>query len=171
MEKESETTIQEDAQNSGTPAEPSSAKPSGKKTAVHEQRIPAEGYHRRIGASCARRGTTQSCRSASSGGRLAAEAAAVEAALAEERSKAAQAQKALAERRPTVEKPTEVAEQATESVGGQATAFGLTPFVGLQGADIFNVGQQVFQQAIKQQPLAMKTYTNYLLELGRIWSW
>lgn len=96
--------------------------------------------------------------------------AAVEAALAEERSKATRAQQALATRSSTSELSTEGAERATESVGGQAAAFGLMPLVGTQGADIFAAGQQVFRQAIQQQPLAMKTYTNYLLELGRIWT-
>lgn len=72
------------------------------------------------------------------------------------------------ERRATVEKPTEVAEQATGLAGEQATAFGLTPFVGLQGTDIFNVGQQMIEQAIKQQPLMLKHYTNFLLEMGRV---
>ena len=170
MEKESETTIQKDAQNSGTSAEPPSAKPSRKKTAstnsASQQKANTEGSVQTALEEEQRKAAAAQAAVEDLQRRLAA----VEAAFAEERRKAAEAQKALAERRPTVEKPTEVAEQATESVGGQATTFGLTPFVGLQGADIFNVGQQVFQQVIQQQPLAMKTYTNYLMELGRIWS-
>jgi polyhydroxyalkanoate synthase len=51
--------------------------------------------------------------------------------------------------------------------GGEA-AFGLLPFVGFRGTDLFNVSQQVVAQALKQPPLALKHYTNFMLEMGRV---
>ena len=93
---------------------------------------------------------------------------AVEATLAEEREKAAQSQQALEEQQYAAEKHTEASEQATESASGQAIAFGLTPFVRLQGTDIFNVSQQMFQQALKQPQFMLKHPTNFLLEMGRV---
>jgi polyhydroxyalkanoate synthase len=170
MEKESETTTRAEARNGGTLAEPPQAKPDGKKTASasssSRQKASTEGATRAALEEEQRKAAEARAAMEDLQRRLAA----VEAALAEERRKAAEAQKALAERRATSEKPTEVAEQAAESVGGQATAYGLTPFLGFEITDIFKAGQQVFQQAIQQQPLALKTYTNYLLELGRIWT-
>jgi polyhydroxyalkanoate synthase len=70
--------------------------------------------------------------------------------------------------RHTAEKHTEASEQEPESAGGQVTAFGLTPFVGLQGTDIFNVGQQMFQQALKQPQFMLKHSTNFLIEMDRV---
>jgi len=149
METESESAIQEGAKNSGPPAEPHQAKPSGKKTAftnsTPHHKASTEGQAQAALAEEQRKAAAAQAAVEDLQRRLAA----VEATLTEERRKAAEAQQALVERRATVEKPTEVAEQATGLAGEQATAFGLTPFVGLQGTDIFNVGQQMIEQAIK----------------------
>src|SRR5260221_6062774 len=94
--------------------------------------------------------------------------AAVEAALAEERQKAAAAEQALAEQQSAAEKPPDISERAAEQMPGGEAAFGLLPFVGFRGTDLFNVSQQVVAQAIKQPPLALKHYTNFMLEMGRV---
>jgi polyhydroxyalkanoate synthase subunit PhaC len=94
--------------------------------------------------------------------------AAVESALAEERQKAAAAQQALAEQRSAAETHPETSERAAEQLPGGEAAFGLMPLTGFSGAEIFNVSRQVFEQAIKQPPLVLKHYTNFLLEMGRV---
>jgi polyhydroxyalkanoate synthase len=174
METEGERTIKEGAGNGGKPAGTTQAKPSKKKTA---QTPPPAHSAARQKASTA--GKAQAALAEEQRKAAAAQAAvedlqrrlaAVEAALAEERRKADEAQQVLTGQQSTVEKPIEVAEQATESVGGQATTFGLTPFVGLQGADIFNISQQVIKQAIHQQPLVLKQYSNFLIEMGKVMS-
>jgi polyhydroxyalkanoate synthase subunit PhaC len=94
--------------------------------------------------------------------------AAVESALAEERQKAAAAEQALAAQRSAAETHPETSEQAAEQMPGGEAAFGLLPFVGFRGTDLFNVSQQVVAQALKQPPLALKHYTNFMLEMGRV---
>src|SRR6266852_4581933 len=93
--------------------------------------------------------------------------AAVEATLAEERQKAAAAEQALAELRAAETHP-ETSERAAEQLPGGEAAFGLMPLTGFSGAEIFNVGRQVIEQAIKQPPLVLKHYTNFLLKMGRV---
>ncbi|OLD83056.1 MAG: class II poly(R)-hydroxyalkanoic acid synthase [Chloroflexi bacterium 13_1_20CM_54_36] len=51
---------------------------------------------------------------------------------------------------------------------GESAAFGLMPLVGFRGVDLFNVSQQIAQQAIKQPPLLLKHYTNFMLEMGQV---
>src|SRR5258708_9559406 len=94
--------------------------------------------------------------------------AAVEAALAEERQKAAAAEQVLAEQRSTAATHPETSERIAEQVPGGEAAFGLLPLTGLSGADMFNVSRQVIEQAVKQPPLVLKHYTNFLLEMGRM---
>ena len=94
--------------------------------------------------------------------------AAVEAALAEERRKAEEAQQALAQQRQVAVTRTETPEQTAEQMPGGEAAFGLMPLVGFRGTDLFNISQQMVAQAIKQPPLALKHYTNFLLEMGRV---
>src|SRR5256712_10789482 len=107
--------------------------------------------------------------------------AAVEAALAEERRKADEAQQALAQQRQADEAQQALAqqrqaaatraethEQTAEQMPGGEAAFGLMPFVGFRGTDLFNVSQKITQQAIQQPPLLMKSYSNYMLEMGRV---
>ncbi len=94
--------------------------------------------------------------------------AVVEAALVEERQKAAEAQQALTEQRRAAVTHPETSELTTEQMPGGEAAFGLMPLVGFRGADLFNVSQQIAEQAIKQPPLALKHYTNFLLEMGRV---
>ena len=94
--------------------------------------------------------------------------AAVEEALAEERQKAAEAQGALAEQKRAAETQPETQERTAEQMPGGEAAFGLMPFVGFRGTDLFNVSQQIAEQAIKQPPLLLKHYTNFMLEMGRV---
>ena len=94
--------------------------------------------------------------------------AAVEEALAEERQKVAAAQQALAEQRQAAVTRPEVSEPTAEQVQASEAAFGLMPFVGFRGMDLFNVSQQLAEQAIKQPPLVLKHYTDFLLEMGRV---
>src|SRR6266851_7456382 len=94
--------------------------------------------------------------------------AAVEAALAEERQKAAAADQVLAEQRSTAATHPETSERIAEQVPGGEAAFGLLPLTGFSGADMFNVSRQVIEQAVKQPPLVLKHYTNFLLEMGRV---
>ncbi|TMC17891.1 MAG: hypothetical protein E6J36_18575, partial [Chloroflexi bacterium] len=94
--------------------------------------------------------------------------AAVEAALAEERRKAEEAQQALAQQRQAAVTHPETSEQTAEQIPGGEAAFGLMPLVGFRGTDLFNVSQQLAEQAIKQPPLVLKHYTNFLLEMGRV---
>lgn len=78
--------------------------------------------------------------------------AAVEAALAQERQKAIEAQQALAEQRQATETQHQIQEQTVEAIPGGEAAFGLMPLVGFSGADLFTVGQQMAEQALKQPP-------------------
>jgi polyhydroxyalkanoate synthase subunit PhaC len=94
--------------------------------------------------------------------------AAVEAALAEERRMVDEAQHALAQQRQAAETRAETHEQTAEQMPGGEAAFGLMPLVGFQGADLFDVSQQLAQQALQQPPLLLKHYSNFLLEMGRV---
>src|SRR5229473_212949 len=94
--------------------------------------------------------------------------AAAEAALAEERRKADEAQQALTQQRQAAETRAETHEQTAEQMPGGEAAFGLMPLVGFRSTDLFNVSQQIAEQAIKQPPLVLKHYTNFLLEMGRV---
>ncbi len=42
------------------------------------------------------------------------------------------------------------------------------PLVGFRSADLFHVSQQIAEQALKQPPLVLKYYTNFMLEMGRV---
>ncbi len=92
----------------------------------------------------------------------------VEATLAEERQKAAEAQQALTEQQRAAVTHPETSERTTEQMPGESAAFGLMPLVGFRGVDLFNVSQQIAQQAIQQPPLLLKHYTNFMLEMGRV---
>ena len=94
--------------------------------------------------------------------------AVVEATLAEERQKAAEAQQALTEQQRAAVTHPETSEQAAEQMPGGEAAFGLMPLVGFRGTDLFKVSQQLAEQAIKEPPLVLKHYTNFLLEMGRV---
>lgn len=89
--------------------------------------------------------------------------AAVEAALVEER------QKTLAAKPRPTESPSPAPVYITNATVEEAS-FGMMPFVGFRGTDLFGVGQQVIEQAVKHPPLALKHYTNFLMEMGRIWT-
>ena len=149
-------------QNGGKAARPSRAKPSGKKPAstssASKQKISASGTAKAVLEEEKRK--TAAAQTAVE--ELQHRLAAVEATLAEERRKTAVAQRHRAEKHP------EVSEQTAEPAPGGETAFGLMPLVGFRGADIFNAGRQVVEQVVKQPPLAMKHYTNFLLEMSRV---
>jgi polyhydroxyalkanoate synthase len=89
-------------------------------------------------------------------------------ALAEEKRKADEAQQALAEQRSAAVAHAETSERTAEQMPGGEAAFGLMPLVGFRGSDLFNVSQQIAEQAIKQPPLVFKQYTNFMLEMGRV---
>src|SRR2546423_8195872 len=93
---------------------------------------------------------------------------AIEATLADERRKAEEAQQALAQQQQAAVTHPETSEQTAEQIPGGEAAFGLMPLVGFRGTDLFNVSQQLAEQAIKQPPLVLKHYTNFLLEMGRV---
>src|SRR2546423_8679307 len=93
---------------------------------------------------------------------------AIEATLADERRKAEEAQQALAQQRLAAVTHAETSEQTAEQIPGGEAAFGLMPLVGFRGTDLFKVSQQLAEQAIKQPPLVLKHYTNFLLEMGRV---
>src|SRR6266566_9401153 len=71
--------------------------------------------------------------------------AAVEAALAEERRKADEAQQALAQQRQAAATRAETHEQTAEQMPGGEAAFGLMPLVGFRGTDLFDVSQKIAQ--------------------------
>ena len=64
----------------------------------------------------------------------------------------------------------ETSEQTAEQMPGGGAAFGLMPLVGFRGTDLFNVSRQVIEQAAQQPPLLLKHYTNFMLEMGRVFT-
>jgi polyhydroxyalkanoate synthase len=96
--------------------------------------------------------------------------AASEAALAAARQQAAELQQALAAQRQGMGKQAEAHERVAEQSPGANAAFGLLPFAGFPGADLFSAGQRLADQAVKQPPLMLKHYTNFMLDMGRVMS-
>ena len=92
--------------------------------------------------------------------------AAVEEALAEEKRKSAEAQRASASQRHAAEQHHEESERSSFPAGD--FAFGMMPLVGFRGEDLLKAGRQLMEQAVKQPPLALKHYTNFMLEMGRV---
>ena len=92
--------------------------------------------------------------------------AAVEAAFAEEKQKTAEAQRAYASQPQATEQHHEESERTSSPAGD--LAFGMMPLVGFRGGDLLNAGRQLMEQAVKQPPLALKHYTNFMLEMGRV---
>jgi polyhydroxyalkanoate synthase len=156
------------AQNGSTPAKLHQAKPSKKKTTSSNSPSRQKVSTKATTQEALKEERSKAAEAQATVEDLQRRLTAVEAALAEERRKAAQSQQALAEQRHATEKPTEVSEEEPESAGDHVTALGLAPFVGLQGTDIFNVGQQMFQQALKQPQFMLKHSTNFLLEMDRV---
>src|SRR5205085_5152319 len=156
-----------DGQNSRTEAESSHAKPGGKRPTstgnASRQETATKGSARAALEEEQRKAATAQAAVEDLQRRLAA----VEAALAEERQKAAAAQQALSEQRRAAVTHAETSEQTAEQMPGGEAAFGLMPLVGFRGTDLFKVSQQLAEQAIKEPPLVLKHYTNFLLEMGR----
>ena len=184
MDTESETMIQQSEQNGGRPVEPSPAKTSSTKkkktpaSAATRPRSSSKGpeqaalkEERRKAAETEANLETVQRRLAELEATLEEEkrkAAMAIAALEAEQRKAAKAQHKSQEEQYKVEKNVEAAEQAAEWVGAGDSRFGLMPLIGLSGADIFSVGQQIVEQAAKQPPLVLKHYSNFLLEMSRV---
>ncbi len=152
-------TESQDGQNGGTAATPPPTKPTktgGKKpasagSASRQKRTTRETEHAALEEEQRKAAAAQAAVED-----LQRQLAVAEAALAEERQKAAAVTH------------TETSERTTEQMPGGEAAFGLIPLVGLRGTDLFNVGQQIAGQAIKQPPLVLKHYTNFLQEMGRV---
>jgi len=157
-----------DGQNSGTAAESSHAKPGGKRPTSTGNASKQETDTKGSAQAALEEEQRQAAAAQAAVEDLQRRLAAVEAALAEERQKAIEAQQALAEQRQATETHLETQERTAEQMPGGEAAFGLIPLVGFRGADLFNVSQQIAEQALKQPPLALKHYTNFLLEMGRV---
>ncbi len=170
MENDAQDVIhpETDGQNSGTTAESSHAKPGGKRPTATGNASKQETDTKRSAQAALEEEQRQAAAAQAAVEDLQRRLAAVEAALAEERQKAAAAQQELSEQRQAAVTHAETSEQTAEQMPGGEAAFGLMPLVGFRGTDLFNVSQQVIAQAIKQPPLALKHYTNFMLEMGRV---
>jgi len=184
MDTESETMIQQGEQDGGRPVEPPPAKTSStkkKKTSpstATRPRSSSKGPEQAVLEEERRKAAETEATLEAVQQRLAALEAALEeekrkatmatAALEAEQRKAAEAQHKSQEEQYKVEKHAEAAERAAESVGAGDSGFGLMPLIGFSGGDIFSVSRQIVEQAAKQPPLALKHYTNFLLEMSRV---
>ncbi len=170
METDSQDVIhpETDGQNSGTTAESSHAKPGGKRPTSTGNASRQETDTKGSAQAALEEEQRQAAAAQAAVEDLQRRLAAVEAALAEERQKAIEAQQALAEQRQATETRAETQERTAEQMPGGEAAFGLMPMVGFRGADLFHVSQQLAEQAIKQPPLLLKHYTNFMLEMGRV---
>lgn len=96
--------------------------------------------------------------------------AALEASLAEERQKAVEAQRTLMEQLQAREKPAKAPEPepTTEQTRAEENSFGLMPFIGFSNTDLLSISQKVVEQTIKQPPLLLKHYTDFLNRMGQV---
>jgi polyhydroxyalkanoate synthase len=171
LEKDSQHLIhtETDGQNGETAPAPPHTKPGGKKQSSADNASRQKNTTRETAQNAALEVEQRKAAAAQAAVEdLQRRLAAVEAALAEERQKAAEVQLALAEQQPAVVTQAETSERITEQMPGGEAAFGLMPLVGFRSIDLFNISQQVIEQAVKQPPLALKHYTNFLLEMGRV---
>ncbi len=160
-----------DGQNGGTTATPpltKPTKPGGKKPASAGNASKQEITTKETAPAALEEERRQAAAAQAAVEDLQRRLAAVESALAEERQKTTEAQQVLAEQRSAAVTHAETSEQTTEQMPGGEAAFGLMPLVGFRGTDLFNISQQMVAQAIKQPSLALKHYTNFLLEMGRV---
>jgi poly[(R)-3-hydroxyalkanoate] polymerase subunit PhaC len=157
-----------DGQNSGTAAESSHAKPGGKRPASTAHVSKQETNTKGSVQAALEEEQHQAAAAQAAVEDLQRRLAAVEAALAQERQKALEAQQALTEQRQATETRPETQERTAEQMPGGEAAFGLMPMVGFRGADLFQVGQQLAGQALKEPPLLLKHSTNFMLEMGRV---
>ncbi len=170
MENDAQDVIhpETDGQNSGTTAESSHAKPGGKRPTATGNASKQETDTKRSAHAALEEEQRQAAAAQAAVEDLQRRLATVEAALAEERQKAAAAQQELSEQRQAAVTHAETSEQTAEQMPGGEAAFGLMPLVGFRSADLFHVSQQIAEQAIKQPPLVLKNYTNFMLEMGRV---
>ncbi|TMC67139.1 MAG: hypothetical protein E6J21_00310, partial [Chloroflexota bacterium] len=139
-----------DGQNGGTTATPpltKPTKPGGKKPASAGNASKQEITTKETAHAALEEERRQAAAAQAAVEDLQRRLAAVEAALAEERRKAEEAQQALAQQRQVAVTRTETPEQTAEQMPGGEAAFGLMPLVGFRGADLFDVGQQIAEQA------------------------
>ena len=155
-------------QNDGTAATPPETKPGGTKPATSGSASKQKSTSKRTEHTALQKEQRKAAAAQAAVEDLQRRLAAVEAALAEERQKATEVQLALAKQRPAVVTQAETSERITEQMSGGEAAFGLMPPVGFRSTDLFNISRQMVEQAIKQPPLALKHYTNFLLEMGRV---
>jgi polyhydroxyalkanoate synthase len=159
--------VEPDGQNGGSAATPPQTKPGRKQPtsagSTSKRKSASKGTERTALEEERRKAAT--AQAAVEG--LQRQLAVVEAALTEERQKASAAEQALAELR-SAEKHTGTPGQATGQPPAGEASFGFAPLVGLRGTDLFEVSRQVLEQALKQPPLVLKHYTNFLLEMGRV---
>ncbi|MFL5654393.1 MAG: hypothetical protein ACJ8CB_09470, partial [Ktedonobacteraceae bacterium] len=157
-----------DGKNGGTAATPPPTKPGEKKPATAGNASKQKSTTKETAQASLKEEKRKAAVAQAAVEDLQRRLAAVEAALTEERQKAAAAQQLLSEQRRAVVTHAETFEQTAEQMPGEEAAFGLMPLVGFRSTDLFNISQQVVEQAIKQPPLALKHYTNFLLEMGRL---
>jgi hypothetical protein len=155
-------------QNDDTAATPPETKPGGTKPATSGSASKQKSTSKRTEQTALQKEQRKAAAAQAAVEDLQRRLAAVEAVLAEERQKAAEIQLALAEQRPAVVTQAETSERITEQMSGGEAAFGLMPPVGFRSTDLFNISRQMVEQTIKQPPLALKHYTNFLLEMGRV---
>jgi polyhydroxyalkanoate synthase subunit PhaC len=157
-----------DEQNGGTAATAPDTKPGGKKTASAGEAAKQKSTTKETTQAELEEEQRKAAAAQAAVEDLQRRLAAVEEALVEEREKAAEAQRALVEQRPAATTRTGTSEQTVEQMPAGEAAFGIMPFVGFRGTDLFDVSRQMIEQSIKQPPLLMKHYTNFLLEMGRV---
>ena len=170
METDAQRAIQEetDGLNDGTKDTAPDTRPKGTKPAPVGNTSKQKSTTKRTEQSALQKEQRKAAAAQAAVEDLQRRLAAVEEALAEERQKAAEAQGALAEQKRAAETQPETQERTAEQMPGGEAAFGLMPFVGFRGTDLFNVSQQIAEQAIKQPPSVLKQYTNFMLEMGRV---
>jgi polyhydroxyalkanoate synthase subunit PhaC len=166
LESDSQRLI--DTETGGTAAAPPDTKPGGTKPATAGSTTKQKSTGKRTEQTALQKEQRKAAAAQVAVEDLQRRLAAVEAALTEERQKAADAQRALAEQQAAAITHPETSEQTVEQMSAGAVAFGLMPLAGFRGTDILNVSRQMVEQAIKQPPLALKHYTNFLLEMGRV---
>ncbi len=169
METDSQRLIHTEAggQNSGSAATPPQTKPGRKKPTPAGSPSKRKSANKRMEHAAPEVEQRKAAAAQPAVEDLQRRLAAVEAALAEERQKAAAAEQALAEQRSTAAAHP-ASERIPEQMPGGEAAFGLLPLTGFSGADMLNVSRQVIEQAVKQPPVVLKHYTNFLLEMGRV---
>src|SRR5215472_1401055 len=149
--------IEGEDQNSGTPSAPSRRAPRKRKE--NAAKVPRATAREEQQAATEAQAAVDD---------LKRQLAAVEAALTEERQKAVEAQRTLMDQLQARETSVKAPEPTVEETRTAENSFGLMPFVGFNNADLLSISQKVVEQTIKQPPLLIKHYTDFLTEMGRV---